>query len=82
MPFTLPWGITGLALRGYHAAATGVTAGLHAVSRHTGVPVVVVAALAIVLSYRLARRAARLAVELAVVLALLLVATQLGWIHW
>jgi hypothetical protein len=51
-------------------------------SHHSGLPVVVVAALALVLSYRLAKRAARLAVEVVVATTLLLVATRLGWIAW
>ena len=51
-------------------------------SHHSGLPVVVVAALALVLSYRLAKRAARLAVEVVVATTLLLVATHLGWIVW
>ena len=55
---------------------------LHWVSGHTGVPAVCVAAVAIVLSFRIARRVARLVLEVALVLALLLVATKLGWIHW
>jgi hypothetical protein len=44
--------------------------------------VVVVAALALVISFRLAKRAARLAVEVVVATTLLLVATRLGWIAW
>lgn len=55
---------------------------LHWVSGHTGIPVVCVAAVAIVVSFRVARRVARLVLEVTLVLALLLVATKLGWIHW
>jgi hypothetical protein len=44
--------------------------------------VVVVAALALVISFRIARRAARLAVEVVVATTVLLVATHLGWIAW
>ena len=51
-------------------------------AHHSGLPVVVVAALALVLSYRLAKRAARLAVEVVLATTLLLVATRLGWIAW
>jgi hypothetical protein len=51
-------------------------------SHHSGLPVVVVAALALVVSWHLARRAARLAVEVTIATALLLVATRLGWIAW
>jgi len=51
-------------------------------SRHTGVPVVVLAAAALVVSWRLARRATRMAVEFLVALTLVLAATKLGWIRW
>jgi hypothetical protein len=82
MPFSTPVGITAWLVHAYHGGMAGVTAGLHAVSRHTGIPVVVVAALVLVLSYRVIRRGARLALEVGVVVAVLLVATKLGWIHW
>jgi len=49
---------------------------------HSGLPVVIVAALAVVVSWRLAKRSARLAVEVAVVTVMLLMATRLGWISW
>jgi len=51
-------------------------------AHHSGLPVVLVAALALVVSFRLARRAARLAVEVVIATTLLLVATHLGWIRW
>jgi hypothetical protein len=51
-------------------------------SHHSGLPMVVVAALAVVVSWRLAKRAARLAIEVVVVTAMLLAATRLGWIAW
>jgi hypothetical protein len=44
--------------------------------------VVVVAAIALVVSFRLARQAVRLAFQVAIVAALLAVATRLGWIRW
>jgi hypothetical protein len=49
---------------------------------HTGLPVILVAAIALVLSWRLFRQAARLAVELAVALGLLAAATRFGWVTW
>ena len=55
---------------------------LHWASAHTGLPVVVVAALALVLTWRVARRTWHVAFELALALAVLLVATRFGWIHW
>jgi hypothetical protein len=68
--------------RAYHGGMAGVTSALKEISQHTGIPVVVVAALALVLSYRAVRRATRLAGEVAIALALVLAATKLGWIHW
>jgi hypothetical protein len=63
-----------------------VTAGgrhaLHWASAHTGLPVVVVAALALVLTWRVAKRTAHLVIEVAVAVALLMIATKLGWIRW
>ncbi len=51
-------------------------------AHHSGLPVVVVAALALVVSFRLAKRAARLAVEVVLATVVLLVASRLGWIQW
>ena len=62
--------------------AAGVRRLLHAVAHHTGVPIIVVAAAALVVSWRWAKRALRLAFEVAFVTALLLAATRLGWIRW
>jgi hypothetical protein len=64
------------------ALAGGGRHALHWASAHTGLPVVVVAAIALVLSWRLAKRTARLVVEVAVALAVLLIATKLGLIRW
>ena len=52
------------------------------IARHTGVPAIVVAAIAVVVSFRLARRMARLFVEVGLALAVLLTLTSLGWIRW
>lgn len=52
------------------------------ISRHTGIPAVFVAALLIVLSWRLAKRMAHVAVEVAVVTILLLALTKLGVVSW
>ena len=67
------------AIRGGTASLLKV---LQVVSHHTGVPVVVVAAAALVISLRMARRAARLGFEMAIALGLILAATKVGWIHW
>jgi hypothetical protein len=52
------------------------------VTLHTGVPALVVAAVMLVVGWRILKRSARLAMEVALVTALLLAATELGWIHW
>jgi hypothetical protein len=51
-------------------------------SHHTGIPVVVVAAVALVVSFRVFKRSVRLAVEVAIALALVIAATKLGWVTW
>jgi hypothetical protein len=51
-------------------------------SQHTGVPVIVVAAVALVLAIRLARRWAHFALEVVVTVGVLLCATRLGWVKW
>ncbi len=51
-------------------------------SQHTGLPVILVAAIALVVSWRVFRRSLRFVVEVTIAVALLLVATRIGWIHW
>jgi hypothetical protein len=51
-------------------------------SHHTGLPVVVVAAIGLVFSWRIIRRSLRVAVEVALALVLLVAATRLGWLTW
>jgi hypothetical protein len=55
---------------------------LHWTAGRTGLPVVVVAALAMVVGWRVARRTWHIALELALAVAALLVASRLGWIRW
>jgi hypothetical protein len=74
--------LTEAASHAFKDGTAGISRVLHLVSRHTGIPVVVVAAAALVISFRMARRAARLAVEMGVALGLILVATKMGWIRW
>jgi hypothetical protein len=57
-------------------------AGLAWASHHTGLPVIVVAAIALVASWHIFKRAMRFAVEVAVAVAVLLVATHLGLLSW
>lgn len=51
-------------------------------SHHTGVPALVVAAVLVVLGYKILKKSARFAIEVALVAVLLLMATSAGWIHW
>jgi hypothetical protein len=65
--------------------STIATFGRHAVrwlSMHTGLPALVVAAILVVVGYRILKKSARFAVEVALVAALLVAATSAGWIHW
>lgn len=63
-------------------AADGMRAALRWGSQHTGLPIIVVAAIAIVVSWRIFRRSLRFVVEVTIAVALLLVATRIGWIRW
>jgi hypothetical protein len=64
------------------AAGAQVRSLVRVVAHHTGLPVVVVSAIAIALSWRLFRQSVRFAFEVLVAAAGLLVATRLGWIRW
>jgi hypothetical protein len=60
----------------------GLGAALRWGSQHTGLPVILVAAIALVVSWRIFKRTLRFTIEVVVAVALLLVATRLGWITW
>jgi len=51
-------------------------------SAHTGVPALVVAAILLVVGYRILKKSARLLLEVALVAALLVAATHAGWLRW
>ena len=55
---------------------------LHWMTQHTGIPIVIVAAAVIVLSWRLAKKVFGLIVQIAFVSVLLFLATRFGWIRW
>jgi hypothetical protein len=63
-----------------------VTGSLRAALRwgahHTGLPVILVAAIGVVLSWRILKRTLRLSVEVVIAVALLVAATRLGWLTW
>jgi len=51
-------------------------------SQHTGLPVILVAAIAIVVAWRTFKRTLRFAIQVVVCVAALAFATRLGWITW
>jgi hypothetical protein len=51
-------------------------------ARHSGIPALLVAAVALVLAWRVARRAVHLTVEIVLALALVLAATRAGWLRF
>jgi hypothetical protein len=57
-------------------------AALRWTAHHSGLPVVLVGAISLVLSWRILKRALRLTVEVVIALTLLIVATHLGWLRW
>jgi hypothetical protein len=56
--------------------------GLRWAAHHTGLPIMLVAAIVVVASGHLVKRTLRFGVEVAVALGLLFAATRLGWIVW
>lgn len=56
--------------------------GIRYLSLHTGVPALVVAALLVVVGWRILKKGAKLALEVAIVAGALLVLTELGVIRW
>jgi hypothetical protein len=51
-------------------------------AHHTGLPIILVAAIVLVASGHLAKRTLRFGVEVALTVGLLFAATRLGWIAW
>jgi phosphate/sulfate permease len=51
-------------------------------AEHTGVPAVVVASVALVVSWRVFKRTVRFAVELAIALTVVITLTELGWLRF
>lgn len=49
---------------------------------HTGVPAIVLAAVAVVGGYKVLKRTARFALEVVLVVGLLGLASALGWVHF
>jgi hypothetical protein len=74
--------VRGLSAIPWRSIESTVRLAVRWLSLHTGVPALVVAAVLVVVGYRLLKRSARFAVEVALVAALLLAATSAGWIRW
>jgi hypothetical protein len=55
---------------------------LRLVAHHTGLPIVIVGAIAAVVSWRAFKRGVRFVFEVMVAAAALFAATRLGWIRW
>ena len=66
----------------FASLSTGLRHGVDWIVHHTGLPVLLVAAIFIVVSWRIFKRALGLVVEVALVLVLLVIATKCGWISW
>jgi len=82
---TPPSWILDLEARTRPLADTALASGQQALrwtSGRTGLPVVVVAALSLVVAWRVARRTWQIALELTLAVAALLMASRLGWIRW
>ena len=62
--------------------SSSVRHGVHYVASHTGLPIVVVVAIALVISWNVFRRSARFVVEFVIALVVVLFATKMGWISW
>lgn len=72
LPRSIPWDASLRELR--HVARWLAT--------HTGLPTIAVAALALVIGWRVLRRTARLLLQVVVVVSLLAGAEAMGWIRW
>jgi hypothetical protein len=70
--WTLPWS----------TVANAARFAVRWLSVHTGVPALVVAAVLVVIGYKIIKKSARFAVEVALVAVLLVMATSAGWIRW
>jgi hypothetical protein len=77
LPRVPPWAVAWLQSEGSAACRT-----LRTIAGRTGLPISLVAALALVLCFRIARRAGHLALELVLAVALVLAATRAGWIRF
>ncbi len=66
----------------FHLVVVWAKIAIRWLSLHTGLPALVVAAVLVVVGYRLLKKTARFAVEVALVAACLVAATRAGWLSW
>jgi hypothetical protein len=71
-----------LAAWSWSGALAGAKAFVRYLAHHTRLPALVVAAILVVVGYRILKRTTRFAVEVAVVAVAFVAASQLGWIRW
>jgi hypothetical protein len=69
-------------LAGTEVVGSSLRAALRWGSEHTGLPIILVAAITLVVSFRLFRRTLRFVVEVVLCVAILAIATKVGWIRW
>ena len=74
--------VPGLSAIPWRSIETTARLALRWLSLHTGLPALVVAAVLVVVGYRILKKSARFALEVALVAALLVAATSAGWIRW
>ena len=60
---------------------TSARVGVRWAAHHTGLPALAVAAIVLVVGYRILKKSARFAAEVALVAALLVAATYAGWVR-
>lgn len=66
----------------FAAASSAFRMSVRYAAEHTGVPAVVVASVALVVSWRMFKRTLRFAVELAIAMTVVITATELGWLRF
>ncbi len=81
-PWHLPRFIPVVVFPWLHRLGAHAERAIQTIAKHSGVPAVVVAALALVIAFRLARRTLHLLVEVALAFVLVLAATKAGWIRF
>jgi hypothetical protein len=69
-------------LRGWDAYGAWVRQGLSWLSRHTGIPAIVIAAILVVVAYRVAKRSLKFVLQVSVVLIALATLAHLGLLRF